>query len=160
MTNELSSSEVWNAIIEERFAVLGMVTARNECRTVGVNAADDHRLYIRQIETRGRPGTSSVIRTSRSRFRFPSGYRCAWVKIPAATITFSGIAKVHEKNELSPEVSKKVFNYVDHNDKLMATTCLIEVTPEKDFLTYGIGIPMIQMRDHEKARARVLVHLA
>ena len=162
MTNKLSSSEVWDAVIKERFAVLGMVTARNECRTVGIiYAVHDHKLYIGTDRDAWK--TRHVQRNPHVSITIPIAKRIPfvpWFKIPSATITFSGIAKVYENNELSPEISRKVFNYVDHNDQLMATTCLIEVTPEKDFLTYGIGIPMIQMRDHEKARARVPVQLA
>ncbi|MCO5189080.1 MAG: pyridoxamine 5'-phosphate oxidase family protein [Anaerolineae bacterium] len=162
MTNQLNSREVWDAVTKERFAVLGMVTARNECRTVGIiYAAHDHKIYIgtdrdawKTRHVQANPHVSITIPIAK---RIPF---VPWVKIPAATITFSGLAKVYEKDELPPVVSKKVFNYVDHNDRLMATTCLIEVTPEKDFLTYGIGIPMIQMRDHEKARARVPVQPA
>jgi hypothetical protein len=34
---------------------------------------------------------------------------------------------------------------------------LIEVTPVNDFLTYGIGVSLLQMRDHEQARGRAPV---
>jgi hypothetical protein len=39
----------------------------------------------------------------------------------------------------------------------VAETCLIEVTPVKDFITYGIGIPMMKMRDPDQARGRAPV---
>ncbi|WP_420630284.1 pyridoxamine 5'-phosphate oxidase family protein [Candidatus Leptofilum sp.] len=162
MTNQPTTSDVWDAIKEEPFAVLGMVTARNECRTVGIiYEVDNQKLYIgtdkdawkvRHIQ--GNPHVSITIPIAK---RIPL---VPWVKIPAATITFSGTAKVLMKDEVSDDLVKRVFSYVSHNDKLMVTTCLIEVTPEKDFLTYGIGIPMIQMRDHAKARGRVPVNLA
>ena len=35
--------------------------------------------------------------------------------------------------------------------------CVIEVTPQKDFITYGVGIPLMQMRFPEKARGRAAV---
>jgi hypothetical protein len=36
--------------------------------------------------------------------------------------------------------------------------CVIEVTPEKDFLTYGVGVPLMKMRDPEEARGRAPVN--
>jgi len=39
----------------------------------------------------------------------------------------------------------------------MAESCVIEVVPEKDFITYGIGMPLMQMRRPEKARGRISV---
>lgn len=161
MTNQLSSSEVWDAIKKEPFAVLGMVTAGNECRTVGIiYEVDNQKLYIgtnkdawKVRHIRGNPHVSITIPIAK---RIPL---VPWIKIPAATITFSGTAKVLARDEVSDDLIRRVFNYVSQNDNFVATTCLIEVTPEKDFLTYGIGIPMIQMRDHEKSRARVPVNL-
>ena len=38
-----------------------------------------------------------------------------------------------------------------------ANTCFIEVTPEGDFLTYGIDVPATAMGDPEKAMGRVAV---
>ena len=43
----LTSESVWKEIEQSNFAVLGMVTARHQARTVGiVYVVDDHRLYI------------------------------------------------------------------------------------------------------------------
>jgi hypothetical protein len=33
--------------------------------------------------------------------------------------------------------------------------CVIEVQPVGDFITYGVGIPLMTMRQPEKARGRV-----
>jgi hypothetical protein len=35
--------------------------------------------------------------------------------------------------------------------ELVARFCLIEVTPEGEFITYGVGIPQRQMRHPEQA---------
>ena len=43
------------------------------------------------------------------------------------------------------------------DDERVAASCLIEVTPVKEFITYGVGIPLMQMRDPKKARGRVSV---
>ena len=47
MTVELTSDQVWEVIEKELFGVIGMVTANNEARTVGiVYVVRDRRLYI------------------------------------------------------------------------------------------------------------------
>ena len=46
---------------------------------------------------------------------------------------------------------------VADNQELIADSRLIEVTPVKDFVTYGIGIPLMKMRDPEQARGRAPV---
>ena len=47
MTTQLTTAKVWDVIKEEPFAVLGVVTARNECRTVGIiYEVDNQKLYI------------------------------------------------------------------------------------------------------------------
>jgi hypothetical protein len=37
------------------------------------------------------------------------------------------------------------------------SSCLIEIAPEGDFLTYGIGVPLTTMREPAAARAHVPV---
>ena len=39
----------------------------------------------------------------------------------------------------------------------MATTSVLEVEVQGDFITYGVGIPLMQMRHPEIARGRVPV---
>ena len=47
MTIQLATEQVWQAIEKELFAVIGMVTANNEARTVGiVYVVRDRKLYI------------------------------------------------------------------------------------------------------------------
>jgi hypothetical protein len=42
-------------------------------------------------------------------------------------------------------------------DGWKASACLIEVIPEGTFVTYGVGVPLLKMRDPATARARVPV---
>lgn len=79
-----------------------------------------------------------------------------WIKIPDATITFSGTAKILAKDELEPALLKKLYRHEEGRD----TWCAIEVTPQKDFITYGVGISLAEMRYPEKARARAPVAVA
>jgi hypothetical protein len=38
-----------------------------------------------------------------------------------------------------------------------ASACLVEIFPEEEFLIYGIGVPLLEMRDPAAARGRVPV---
>jgi hypothetical protein len=40
---------------------------------------------------------------------------------------------------------------------VLAEATVIQVTPVGDFLTYGVGMPMLQMRDTVRARGRAPV---
>jgi hypothetical protein len=80
-----------------------------------------------------------------------------WVKIPAATITFCGEAKILEPAETPPEIMQAIFRGMAEDEKRMAESCLIEVTPVKEFLTYGVGVSLMQMRDPNQARGRAPV---
>ncbi|MDX1417110.1 MAG: hypothetical protein R3293_23090, partial [Candidatus Promineifilaceae bacterium] len=80
-----------------------------------------------------------------------------WVKIPAATITFSGTAQILDPEEMPPEILQALFRGMAEDQERVSGSVLIEVTPEKDFVTYGIGMPLLQMRDPKLARGRVPV---
>jgi hypothetical protein len=76
-----------------------------------------------------------------------------WVKIPAATITFSGTARILEKDQLDRALLEKLYRH----DTGRGGWCAIEVTPRRDFITYGIGVSLWAMRSPERSRARVPV---
>ncbi len=159
MAIELSTEQVWKAIEKELFAVLGMVTAKNEARTAGVvYIVRDRTLYIatgrdtwKARHVAANPHVSVTIPIAK---RVPV---MPWIKIPAATITFAATARVLAAQEAPSDLLRAIFRDTVDNQELMADSCLIEVTPEKDFVTYGIGIPLMQMRFPEKARGRAPV---
>ena len=45
----------------------------------------------------------------------------------------------------------------NHDDEMVPSSCLIEITPDKEFVIYGVGIPLMQMRHPEQARGRAPV---
>jgi len=159
MTDQLTTDEVWQTIENEVFAVLGMVTAKGEARTVGiVYVVRDRKLYIgtdqdawkvRHVATN--PHVSLTIPIAK---RIPL---VPWVKIPAATITFCGTARILPARETLPEILAAVFRGMAEDEERVANSCLIEVTPEKDFITYGVGVSLMQMRDPQIARGRAAV---
>lgn len=153
----LTSEQVWQAIQQNIFAVLGMVTTSGEARTVGiVYCAVDRKFYISSKKDawkikyiRDNPHVSITIPIHKSIPLIP------WIKIPAATITFSGVATVLENSEVGPGVLKALYRGIAQTDEILSTACTIQVVPQGNFLTYGVGMPMLQMRDTERARGRV-----
>ena len=159
MSLQLTSEQVWQVVNKELFAVIGMVTANDEARTVGVvYVVRDGKLYIgtgqdtwKARHIRSNPHVSITIPIAK---RIPI---MPWIKIPAATVTFSGTARLISANEAPRTLMQAVFRQMADDAARMTTSCLIEVTPEKEFVTYGIGVPLLQMRQPEKARGRAPV---
>ena len=158
MSGQVTSASVWNEIGRNSFAVLGMVTARRQARTVRiVYIVDNHRLYIGagrdQWKTRHITQNGNVSLTVAMPKRVPL---MPWFKIPAATITFSGRARILEKEQLDGALLEKLYRH----DADRGGWCAIEVTPQDDFITYGVGVSLWAMRSPERARARVPVEAA
>lgn len=159
MTLTLASSEVWAALEKELFGVLGMVTAKSEARTVGiVYQAIGGKVYIATgVETwkskhvRGNPNVSLTVTIPK---RIPL---MPFIKIPAATITFSGTAEVVAAETVDETIKRALLRGLADNAELVKTMCVIVIEPKGDFITYGIGIPMMKMRHPEQARGRAPV---
>lgn len=159
MSTPITTEQVWKEINRELFCVLGMVTPRQEARTVGVvYLVRDRKLYIgtgkdtwKARHIRANPAVSITIPVAK---RIPL---LPWIKIPAATITFSGQAVIIPAEDDSRDLLQAVFRHKADDHQFMSSSCLIEVTPQKDFLTYGVGVPLLKMRQPELARGRVSV---
>ena len=80
-----------------------------------------------------------------------------WIKVPAATITFSGRADVHAALDVPRTLLERFYHGMAEDREKMARYSLIDVKPEKEFLTYGIGVSLLDMRDTQKARKRAPV---
>jgi len=156
---ELTSEQVWKELKKELFGVLGMVTSKGEARTVGiVYVVHNQKLYIstekeawKARHTQKNPHISITVPIAK---RIPF---LPWIKIPAATITFSGLAAVTEPENVGKDILYSLLRGLENDEELLATMCVIEIEPVGDFITYGVGIPLMQMRDTEKARGRVSV---
>jgi len=72
---------------------------------------------------------------------------------PPAVFTFSGIGSVLAMDDVDPEMRRDLMRGVGD----MPDTCVIRIEPTGRFVTYGIGIPMMQMRRPDEALARVPV---
>lgn len=156
MTQQLTSAQVWTELKKNLFAVVGMVTPKDEARTVGVvYIVQDHKLYFatntdtwKARHIQHNPHVSVTVPIAK---RIPI---MPWIKIPAATITFAGQARVFAASEVSSDIRKALFRGLEADPNEMATASIVEITPIGDFVTYGIGISLMQMRFPDKARGR------
>lgn len=159
MALSLTTDQVWDALEKELFAVLGMVTSRQEARTVGiVYAVRDRKLYISTKSDAWKTG--HIAANPKISLTVPIAKRIPflpWIKIPAATITFAGTARLLAPADCSPEILRAVFRDAADDPQLLAEVTIIQVTPVGDFVTYGVGVPLLQMRDPAKARGRAPV---
>lgn len=153
----LSSQQVWGELENNLFAVLGMVTSNGEARTVGiVYVVHMQKIYIAskndtwKVRHIRENAHVSLTVTIPKRILF-----LPWIKIPAATISFSGIGRVLNAKMAGKDVLHSLLRGLATDSETLATMCVIEVQPVGDFITYGVGIPLMTMRQPEKARGRV-----
>ncbi|AWB94427.1 hypothetical protein DCE93_01030 [Agromyces badenianii] len=154
---DITNAEVWKAIESVNFMVIGMVSARGEARTAGVmHVVDDGRLWFttneREFKARhiaANPGVSVTVPIAK---RIPF---VPWVKIPAATITFSGVAEIMPAEQLPSDAKRALLHGLELSDGERGDLIAIGVRPSGDFVTYGVGVSLSGMRDTELARGRV-----
>ena len=159
MSEKLSSELVWKELQKELFAVLGIVTANGEARTVGVvYIVDDKKIYVltgkdtwKARHVSQNPNVSITIPVPK---RIPF---LPWIKIPSATISFSGLASIVNLEHIRKDIQKALMGGQEVEEEQKETLCVIVIKPMGDFITYGIGVPLMTMRDPEKARGRAAV---
>jgi len=154
----LTSAQVWRALAKASFAVVGYVTPSGEPRSSGVvYATAGKRLYVvvaadswkaRHIAASGQVAVTVPVRRG--------GLLSLLLPIPPATISFHAAAIVHPAGPMaSGAVPAKLTSLLpaERRDK----SCVIEIVPEGWFVTYGIGVSLMKMRDTSAARARLPV---
>ena len=157
-TGRLTSEQVWRAITGASFAVVSYVTPAGESRSSGVvYAAAQRRLYVaiapgswkaRHITESGRVSVTVPVRRG--------GLLSLLFPIPPATVSFHGTAIVHPAGPVGASAAP------DELASLLpaarrASCCVLEIIPEGQFLTYGLGVSLTQMRSPAAARARAPV---
>jgi Pyridoxamine 5'-phosphate oxidase len=158
MAARLTTEQVWHQLAKGSFAVLSHVTPAGEPRSSGVlYKSIGRRLYIatapdswkaRHVAASGRVAVTVPVRRG--------GLLSLVTPIPPATISFHATAIVHAAD--SPEVRsvlKELASLLPAERQ--ASACIIEVIPEGCFVTYGVGVSLMQMRDPAAAAARVPV---
>jgi hypothetical protein len=152
----LSSADVWRALEKASAAVIGHVTPSGKPRTSAVvYKCLERRLYVavapdswkaRQINSGDQVSMTVLI---------PRGGLLSLVfPIPPATITFHGTAHVHPAD--APEVRPLLARLKSLLPPERAhSACLIQITPEGEFLTFGVGVPLMAMRHPALSRAHI-----
>jgi hypothetical protein len=152
----VSSEAVWQALAKASFAVVSHVNAAGEPRSSGVvYGTVDRRLYVavaadgwkaRHILTGDEISVTVPVRRG--------GILALLLPIPPATISFHARATVYPAGSLDiRSVSKELAKLVPEARK--AGSCVVELVPEGRFLTYGIGVSLMDMADPVRALARV-----
>ena len=158
MSATVTTEGVWQAIDKQTFAVVGTVTAAGECRTAGiVYMVRARKLYFGTGKTAWKtrhiaknPHVSMTVTIAK---RIPF---MPWIKIPPATITFSGTATLIEAGDTSPAIRERLLNGLD-DPSVMEQSVIAEVTPTGHFITYGVGVSMRTMLRPEDASGRAPV---
>jgi len=155
----VTTDQVWDGIEAQVFGVIGMVSARNEARTAGiVYAVHDHKLYVGTAASEWK--TRHIAQNPHVSMTIPITKRIPfvpWIKIPAATITFSGMARVLEADQAPAEMVEALHAGLSNDPDDTSQTVIVELTPQGDFVTYGFGVSLQTMRDTELARGRAPV---
>lgn len=154
----LTSERVWRAIGKASFAVVGYATPSGEPRSSGVMYREvDRRLFVvvgsdswkaRHIAKDGRVAVTVPVRRG--------GILSLVAPIPPAAISFHATAVVHPAG--SPEFQAMPRALVSMIPPEQLASCsIIEIAPAGMFVTYGVGVPLMKMRDTEASQARVPV---
>ncbi len=159
MSIALDRDTVWRQIDKHQFAVLSYVTPAHQARSAGiVYVVMDQKLYVRiAIDSwkakhiRLNPNVALNV-TIPKRVPF-----LPWIQIPQATISFHGNAKVIDAVDADHEILEVLGGASAHEVPALDQLRILEITPRGHFVTYGVGVSLLDMRDPEKARARVAI---
>jgi Pyridoxamine 5'-phosphate oxidase len=155
----LTADDVWGAIEKASFAYLAHVTPAGEPRVSGVTfRSAGHRLYVatapdswkaRHIEASGRVAVVVPVRRG--------GILSLLLPLPPATISFQAKAVVDPAGPLGEvgSVPEQLVSVTPNERKALAR--VIELSPEGEFLTYGLGVSLMDMMRPTIAQARVPV---
>src|SRR6476659_4587225 len=154
----LTTEEVWRAIEKRSFAVVGYETPSGDPRSSGVMYKTmNRRLFVavepngwkaRHIAASGRVSVTVAVHRT--------GMLALIAPIPPATISFHGDAVVHPAGTLQTRSLLERLGSLLPRER-RGSAAVIEIVPDVAFVTYGVGVPLQQMRDTERARARVPV---
>ncbi len=151
----LTSSDVWSAVARASFAVLSHVTPGGAPRSSGVvYTVDDGRMFVavaadswkaRHVAASGQVAVTVPLRRG--------GIMSLLLPIPPATVSFPAVAIVHPGAVLGgmPQLAKLV------PAERRASCAVLEIRPVGHYVTYGLGVPLLRMREPTRSRARVAV---
>jgi hypothetical protein len=152
------TEQVWKALTRASFAVVSYVTPRVTPRSSGVvYAVADRHLYMavapdswkaRLIRDDSEVAVTVPVRRG--------GMLSLLFPIPPATISFHTRARIHPNGLPADSSAAKQLAPLLPPER-RTTACIIELIPEGSFLTYGIGVSLMQMRNPAVSLTRVPV---
>ena len=153
-----ASERVWRELTKASFAIVSHVTPAGKPRSSGIMyLAVERHLYVvispdswkaRQITDGDQVAVTVPVRRG--------GLLSLIAPIPPATISFHARAILHPSGSLDIEaVSKKLASMVPAERRDLC--CVLELEPQGRFLTYGVGVSLMKMRDPAAATGRVPV---
>lgn len=158
MKSRLTGAQVWQEVASASFAVVSYVTPAGKPRSSGVvYKAVGPRLYTavapnswkaRHIAARGEVSVTVPIRRG--------GILSLVLPIPPATVSFHATAKVHSAGSPEARFAMKALAPLLPPERRDSGS-IIEVVPEGAFLTYGLGVSLMDMRSPAAAGARLPV---
>ena len=77
-----------------------------------------------------------------------------FIKVPAATVTFKGEAQILGVGDIPASVFERLPRGSESDPTVLDRTAIIRIVPRGEFVTYGIAMPLTQMRKHEEAHGR------
>ena len=159
MAAPVSTDLVWEEIEKRSFAVLSYVNPKGRARSSGiVYVPVDRVLYVRVAKQswkakhiRLNPHVALNVTISK---RVPF---MPWIKIPDATIAFSGTARVLAMSDVEPKLLETLTSRMIKGHGNDEENCMLEIRATGHFATYGVGVSLLDMRDPKKARGRTPV---
>lgn len=154
--SRVTSAQVWEALDRASFGVIGYVTPTGAPRSSGiVYKMVAKRLYIAVASDSWKAKHIAASRQVSVTVPMRRGGILSLVwPIPPATISFHAAAVVHPAGSVRiSSLSKQLYAMLPPDGRDAAV--VIELIPEGAFLTYGLGIPLMDMRKRELARVRV-----
>lgn len=151
-----TTEQVWEVLDRGIFGVLAFVNRAGHPRTTGVcYTVDGHSLFIStnkgSWKVRHIAANPNVSMTVTLPKRVPF---LPFIKVPAATVTFKGEAQLLEVGDIGESVFKRLPRGKERDPEVLQDTAIIRIIPHGDFVTYGIAMPITQMRKHEEAHGR------
>ena len=151
-----TTEQVWDALDQSFFGVLAFVNRNGHPRTAGVCYTVHRRsLYISTNKSMWKvrhiaanPNVSMTV-TIPKRVPF-----LPFIKVPPATITFRGEAQILDVDDIEPSAFGRLPMGSERDPEVIENTAIIRIIPRGEFVTYGIAMPITQMRKHEQAHGR------
>jgi hypothetical protein len=145
--SHFTSDQVWHELDRASFAVIGYATPAGEPRSSGVvYKTVGKRLYMavapgswkaRHIAGGGQVSVTVPVRRG--------GILSLVLPIPPATISFHATAIVHPAGSVKVSSLSKELESLIPSDRRDAAV-VIELVPTGEFLTYGVGVPLMDMQ--------------